>query len=88
MRPSGKVSARLTRAIVWVYPPSWRERYGDEYAALLADTGVGPRAVLDTVRGAADAWISPAATVLSGPRRLRATVSVVWWAWIALKQAP
>lgn len=72
------------RVLVHLYPPSWRERYGEEYLALLEDVGPGPRAVLNTARGAAGAWMRPSETVLGGALRLRATVSVVWWAWIAL----
>ena len=74
----------LARGLVRLYPPSWRERYGEEYLALLSDAALGPRAVLDVLRGAADAWLRPSAGVLCGTARLRATVSTVWCAWIAL----
>ena len=35
--------------LVALHPRAWRERYGDEFAALLEDTGVGPRVVVDVV---------------------------------------
>jgi hypothetical protein len=36
-----------------LYPPAWRERYGEELKSLLADTGVGPRTLADVVLAAA-----------------------------------
>lgn len=42
-----------------LYPRRWRERYGDEFAALLEKEGTGPRVVLSVVAGAFDAWVSP-----------------------------
>ena len=42
-----------------LYPRRWRERYGDEMAALLEAARVGPRDRLDLVGGAIDAWIHP-----------------------------
>ncbi len=32
----------LIRLLVRLYPRAWRERYGEEYAALLAEHGLGP----------------------------------------------
>lgn len=42
-----------------LYPPAWRERYGDEFVALLEKEGTGPRVVLSVLAGAFDAWASP-----------------------------
>ena len=84
MSGPARTGDRLARALVRLYPPSWRERYGEEYLALLADVGLDARSCLNAARGAAGAWIRPSGAVLGGVQRLRATVSVAWWAWIAL----
>src|SRR5687767_805872 len=39
------------------YPRAWRERYGDEFAALLQDMGIGPMTVVDVLSGALDAHV-------------------------------
>jgi hypothetical protein len=43
------------RGLIRLYPRAWRERYGDELEAFLEDSGGGPAAALDVVRGALDA---------------------------------
>ena len=42
------------RRLLLLYPRRWRERYGDEFDALLADSRGGPRLLLDVARGALD----------------------------------
>jgi hypothetical protein len=42
------------RRLLRLYPRSWRERYGDEFDALLADSRGGPRLLLDVARAAFD----------------------------------
>ncbi len=79
-----RVSARFAGLICRLYPPSWRERYGEEYASVLGELEASPRVVLDAVVGAADAWVSPGGIVLRGRARLRASLSVAWAAWIVL----
>jgi hypothetical protein len=37
-----------------LYPRRWRERFGDEFDALLADSRSGPRLLLDVARAALD----------------------------------
>ena len=39
----------LIRVLVALHPKDWRERYGEEFAALLEDTRLTPRAVADVV---------------------------------------
>jgi hypothetical protein len=46
--------------LIALYPRAWRERYGDELAAILAAEPPGLRARLDLVRGALDAHLHPA----------------------------
>jgi len=42
-----------------LYPPAWREGYGDEFLALLADRPPSVRESVDIVRGAIDARLDP-----------------------------
>jgi hypothetical protein len=42
--------------LVRLYPPAWRERYEDEFLALLEARPITPAIALDVFRGAADAW--------------------------------
>ena len=48
-------------ALLRLYPPAWRLRYGDEMEALLEARPPDPRAWLDLARGALDAWMHPPA---------------------------
>ena len=43
---------RLARALLRLYPRTWRARYGDEFLALIADTGLTWRSTLDVVAAA------------------------------------
>jgi hypothetical protein len=43
----------LRRILLALYPRSWRRHYGEEFAALLDDTELGPAAVFDVVVQAA-----------------------------------
>lgn len=49
-----------------VFPPSWREQYGEDMAVNLAHTRLGPRAVLDVIKAAISAWFHPR-TELTAP---------------------
>jgi hypothetical protein len=42
-----------------LYPPRWRRRYGEEFAALIRDRGWSIATAFDVLRGAADAWLHP-----------------------------
>jgi hypothetical protein len=46
--------------LVRLYPQAWRDRYGDEFIALLDERPPTPGDVLDTFRGALDAHLHPA----------------------------
>ena len=54
------------RALIRLYPAWWRRRYGDEYAALLAELPARPGLVIDVVRAAVDAHLSPPQPVSGG----------------------
>ena len=45
--------------LVRLYPRAWRDRYEDEFIALLEERPPTPRDVLDTIRGALDAHLHP-----------------------------
>ncbi len=47
----------MTRLLLRLYPASWRARYGEELAALLAETGAGPRIWIDLARGGLREWM-------------------------------
>ena len=84
--PSGPISG-AARLVLWTYPPSFRDRYLAELAAMLEDTGSGPRIVADLVAGSVRAWARP--SFVGDPaervrRRRLATVSTVWVCWCAV----
>jgi hypothetical protein len=43
--------------LIQLYPHVWRERYGEEFEALLEDCLRSPIGALDVVAGALDAWL-------------------------------
>ena len=46
------------RHLLRLFPRGWRERYGDEFVALLADRPPTPMQLVDVVSTAIDAWLS------------------------------
>jgi hypothetical protein len=79
------VARRLAGLALACYPPSFRERYGEEIRGLVTDTDVRARTVADLAWGAARAWTR--AVVPAGEdrarRRLQASVTTTWVAWCA-----
>jgi hypothetical protein len=76
----------VIRVLLACYPPSFRDRYGAELAALVEETGAGPRVCWDVAVGAAAAWLRPAFTGEPAERirrRVQAGLSVTWVAWCA-----
>ena len=51
-RNSGRIMSGVIRVIARLYPRRWRERYGDEFAALLEDTGSSAGIVGNVLAGA------------------------------------
>jgi len=64
----------LTSLLLGLYPRAWRERYGDEFAALLEDIGITPGVVLDVLAGALDAHIRRRASDRAAARAQEALV--------------
>jgi hypothetical protein len=77
---------RFVRPLLRLYPEYWRLRYGEEFAALLAECPPRPGTILDVLLGALDAHIDPQDTtgrivrMLDRPRR---SAIVMFWAYIA-----
>jgi hypothetical protein len=75
-----------------LYPAHWRERYGDELKELVADSGLGPSAVVDITRAAAVERQRTFAMALEGGETM--TLGPAWrhptsWALVgALLMAP
>jgi hypothetical protein len=46
------MNPRLARLLTWLYPPSWRERYGEEFEAMLESGNGDWRTLRDSVWGA------------------------------------
>lgn len=72
------------RAVLALYPPAWRERYGDEVCALVEDSGTGPAILLGLAWRAAPVWISPPRQLHDRDARMRASLATVLVAWSAL----
>jgi hypothetical protein len=47
------------RWLLRLYPARWRQRYGEEFLALLESQSCSPSSVLDVLLGAVDAWLRP-----------------------------
>ena len=45
--------------LLHLYPRAWRERYGEEFLAILGQGKLSAQQVIDVVSGAIDAWLSP-----------------------------
>jgi hypothetical protein len=66
---------RVARALLRLYPRAWRARYGDEFLALVADTGLSWRTVADVsaaalverVRAIAGAKLWEGDPIVAGP---------------------
>jgi hypothetical protein len=84
------MSSRLARVALALYPFAFRRRYGAEMLALIEDSGTGPVAVVDLLRGAFLAHLRPAAGLsasIAPGERLRASASGVLACWIAFAAA-
>jgi hypothetical protein len=72
------VSRLLLRALVHLYPADWRERYGEEYDALLEAHGADLRTLADVAAGAVDARLGGGRTATPGRRQRSALVACLW----------
>jgi hypothetical protein len=74
---------RSAASLLRLYPRAWRERYGDEFIAMLGEGPLRVQQVIDIVSGAIDAWVSSdvrgvarAATRSSGGTAMDRVVSI------------
>jgi hypothetical protein len=84
---SGETGKRLplVRLALALYPPAWRDRYGDEVLALLAQSGGGTRAAASLAWHAVPAWICPPRSLFPDrAARMRASLATVLLAWSVL----
>jgi len=80
---------RFRRALVRLYPRAWRDRYGEEFEALLKETPLSPRVTVDVLVAAADAHLR-GAKPLNVPtmiENLRRRELIVFVSWIVLAVA-
>jgi hypothetical protein len=69
-----------------LYPGSWRDRYGEEFAAVLESCPLRLTTIVDVLLGALDAHINPQDTmgrIVQMINRPRRSAIVVFWAYIA-----
>jgi hypothetical protein len=83
-RPGHAGPGPLTSLALMLYPPAWRERYGDEVRALLEDTGSSPAAAASLAVRAVPAWVIPPRHLHDREARMRASVGTVLVAWSVL----
>jgi hypothetical protein len=80
------VRGTTARQLIRLYPRAWRERYEEEFSALIEERPASVGDVFDVAFGAVDAWLVPQAaegrTVVV--ERMRGSVMLVLWAWAFL----
>jgi hypothetical protein len=84
------MTRRLAAVVLASYPLAYRRRYGEELAALVDDSPVNGRVVLDLLRGAVVAHLRPVAgvtDVVAPDDRLRASMTGVLACWVAFAAA-
>lgn len=62
----------MIRLLVALYPKKWRAEFGQEFAALLEDTRLTPRAVLDVIAAAGKVHVA-------SRRRLALVIASLLW---------
>lgn len=58
------MTPRLARWLVRLYPRDWRERYGEEFEALLQDSSGGLRALVNVLWSALRERVVPSIALL------------------------
>jgi hypothetical protein len=81
----------LLKTMVRLYPQAWRERYQEEFGALLEERPASVADVYDVALGALDAWLFPQVvqerSVALMVGRMRRSVLLVLWAWVGVVAA-
>jgi hypothetical protein len=81
---SGTGDRLAARAVLLLYPRAWRDRYGEEIRALLADTGCSVASIASLAWQALPAWVCPPRHLHDREARVRASLGTVLAAWSAL----
>ena len=84
------MKGRMARRLIRLYPRAWRDRYYEEFMALLVERPASVGDLFDVASGALDAWLRPQVstkrrTVVG--ERMRGSVLLVLWAWAFLVAA-
>jgi hypothetical protein len=77
----------LVWLLVHLYPRAWRERYEEEFVAMLEQSGISITDFFDVALGAMDAWSRPQVLYkgrLVMAAMMRGSVLAVLWAWVGL----
>jgi hypothetical protein len=69
------------RAVLALYPPTWRARYGEEVHSYLSESGGGAHALASLAWRALPAWIWPPRHLFDRPARMRASLATGLVAW-------
>ena len=79
--------SRLVGWLVRLYPRAWRDRYEEEFVAMLEQGRSSIRDLFDVALGVVDAWLRPQVIYegrLVMVARMRGAVLAVLWAWASL----
>lgn len=82
--PPRQTAPLLARAVVALYPPSWRARYRQEALELLYDVGGGIPALASMAWRAVPAWLWPPQHLHDRTGRMRASLATALVAWSML----
>lgn len=74
----------IARAVLLLYPRAWRDRYGEEVHALLAESGCTAAAIASLAWRAMPAWVRPPRHLHDREARMRSSLGTVLAAWSAL----
>jgi hypothetical protein len=81
---------RLERLLVGLYPRAWRERYEEEFVAMLEQRPASVSDLVDVAFGVLDTWVRPQ-VVSEGGRfvipKMRSSLLAVLWAWVGFVAA-
>jgi hypothetical protein len=80
--------SKPARRLVRLYPRAWRERYEEEFIALIEERPASLFDLHDIALGALDAWLRPQVASERRVRgmigRMRNSVLLVLWAWVGV----
>ncbi len=82
--------SRATRVVLRLFPADWRARYGEEFGALLKQTGMSIGVAFDVLLAAADAHLNLKSSPKGWPlmiQRVRRSELVVFVCWVVFAVA-